>query len=194
MRTLYFCLFLLALLLPASAVAQTAAATHPSDSAASLIGNFTTTIIFPASSAPRDREVGGHTNVCVFRMSTGQIEYLINTDSIRLTGTWSAGDTVATADLIDNLSRATVAQGISRGFTSCVATGATGARVLNSSYVQRTGSGTATRFTHCSAAGYSARLYDISCQNGASTPSITLLPPTYPLPSGAGMECEPTRR
>src|SRR5688500_11400252 len=150
MRTLYICLALLALLLPTSAVAQTAAVTpHPTDSAAALIGSFNTDIIFAASSAPKDREVTGHTNVCVFRLSTGTVEYVINTDSVRLLGTWNTGDSVGTVELIDHLSRATVAQGIARGFSSCVATGTTSATVRHSSLVERTGSGTSTRFRHC---------------------------------------------
>jgi hypothetical protein len=194
MRTLFFCLALLALLLPASAVAQTAAAPlHPTDSAATLIGSFTTTIIFPASSAPRDREVGGHTNVCVFRLSNGSVEYAINADSIRLTGEWSTGDTISTINLFDHLSRASVAQGIARGFTSCVATGTTGARVLNASCVSRTGSGTGTRFTRCTGSTYSTRSYEVSCQNGPSTPSITLLASSTIAPACSTAGCQPTR-
>lgn len=172
MRTLYSFLTLLALLLPATAGAQTLCTPHPTESAAVLIGNFTTHIIL----AKQDREVTGHTNICVFRNGAGKIDYVINVTSIQLEGEWEAGDDVPTLDLFEHFSRAAVAQGVAKGFSPCTSTGTNTARVLAPACVQRTGSGVSTKFAPSGSLDASIRTYSISCPNGPAAPVITLLP------------------
>ncbi len=137
-----------------------------------LIGNFTSHIIL----AKQDREVTGHTNVCVFRTGNGKIDYVINVSTVGLTGPWAPGDDLPTLDLFEHFSRAAVAQGVALGYSPCYSAGQNRARVLASACVQRTGAGVSTRFAICGALDVSIREFDISCPNGPASPVITLLP------------------
>ena len=202
MRTL-FCLTLLAILFPAFAGAQNGAPTHPTDGSATLLGTFSANVIytlgddsFPVGTqaTARDREVGGHTNVCVWRVAGGSVEYVVDRDSITLIGTWDTGDSVAIDDFFDHISRAAVAQGIARGFTPCVTTGTTIARVMNPSCVSRNRNNGNTRLIPCNPNSFCARTFEISCTAGQGSPTITLLPapPHPPICNGPG--CESTCR
>jgi hypothetical protein len=141
----------------------------------------------------KDKEVGGHTNVCVWRLSTGEIEYVIKGDSIGVNGPWDTGDSLSLDKFFDDLSRAAVAQGVSRGYTPCVATGVTTSRVLVPSCVSFSGTGSNRTLTACGTS-YCPRTFQLSCTAGQNTPTITLLPapPHGPLCTGTG--CQSTCR
>ena len=188
------------LLVASATMAQT---THP-DPTAVLIGSFQTTISVSGSSSggggggisaqsttPDECQIKA--NVTVWRTSSGAIEYVIDAASIVYSGSCS-GISLTTSEIFGQLSTAALRQGIQNGYSPCNpdCTQSNNSRVYTALCVQKTGSGTSTRYEPCSTSTC-YREYSYCCPNGTLSPQITEVPRTGD-GCGAGVpaSCEST--
>lgn len=112
--------------------------------------------------------------VIVWHTSVGRAEYTIDPASIR--GTGSAIDSYTTSALLEMIARAAVITGIAEGYTPCG--GSVGAQsvVYRNSCIQRTGSGSATRFIACDNMAFCRYAFAASCSTNGTMPTLTDLP------------------
>ena len=132
--------------------------------------------------------------VIVSRTSSGSMVYTIDASSIYFTGDGTSINGMSTLQIFDILARATVAQGIAQGYTTCPTTCNPPAYVTvrQPACVTRTGSALTTHFTPCVNPGCCIRDYSVCCPSGQSMPVVTLVSSTSPDCQSGGPNCETT--
>jgi hypothetical protein len=172
-----FVLFLLAAI---AAVAQTPCAPHPTDPSAVLIGSMTVTVDIAQSSSVSGKSGKKGTKctveqlICVWRTSSG-VDLIGDPATVKLTGTCLTD--IPTADLFALIGQAAVAKAVGMGYVQCSPTcdGRTAARYMTTTCVNRTGSGSTTKFGPCTTV-QCVRAYTVCCPNGPNSPTINRAP------------------
>lgn len=171
---------------------------HPSDPNAIAIGSFWITLVLSDSKnadiLAEKIDCKVDVEVIINRTSTGRIDYVLNTNSIRCTGDCAGViDNIPTGQLFGMLSQLAVAQGISNGYTACGPNCSTPTitKVYQSLCVSRTGSGNGTHFESCDVTAWCEKEYAVCCPPGASGPSITLIGTTANGSCGIGPNGQP---
>jgi len=176
---------------------------HPTDPSATVIGTFWISLQIGSGKgahllAEEEKGCAVGMEIIVYRTSGGRVDYVMNTSSIRFTGTCAGViDNIPTGQLFGMLSQLAVAQGITNGYTTCGPSCSvpTITKVYQSLCVSRTGVGNGTSFHSCDITASCEKEYSVCCPSGASGPSITLIGIT---PSGAcgigpnGVLCQTT--
>jgi hypothetical protein len=173
-----FVLFLLAAI---AAVAQTPCAPHPSDPSAVLIGSMTVTVEIAQSSSVSGKSGKKGTKctveqlICVWRTADGGVDLIGDPATVKLSGTCLTE--IPTADLFALLGQAAVAQAVGKGYIPCNSNcdGKTAARFLTVTCVNRTGSGSTTKFGPCTTV-QCVRAYTVCCPSGPGSPKINRAP------------------
>lgn len=132
--------------------------------------------------------------VWILRNGSGQINYVINVQSIQFTGDGAVVDAMTTKQIFDLIAQMTVAQGVGLGYTSCPSNcnTPTQAVVKIPACVERLGTGLETHFAVCAGTGCCTRVYNVCCPVSNSAPQITLASSNSPGCSGAAAGCEST--
>lgn len=155
---------------------------HPTDPTAVLIGSYTVTVDISTSSTVSGKGTKKGTKctfenlICVFRTATGAIDLVGDPTSVKVTGDCDVS-AVAPVDLFDMLGRAAASKAVQLGYVQCNpnCTSNLSTRYLTATCVQRSGSGTSTRYAACSTE-QCVRAYTICCPYGPSSPVIQDLP------------------
>lgn len=164
---------------------------HPVDPSASLLCSLEVTVALSATPPVEGLSVSQVIHdICVWRTSTGRVDYVVKTESIRFVGNCPDADGISTADLFDLLAQADISQGIALGYTPCGIScdDTETSRVYADACVQRVGSGCSTQFAVCVGSGYCGRHYNVCCPNGPGAPVLRLLSTEAPVCAGVGCE------
>ncbi len=164
---------------------------HPVDPNASLLCSLEVTVALSPTPPMQGLSVSQVIHdICVWRTSTGRVDYVVKTESIRFVGNCADADSISTADLFDLLAQADISQGIALGYTPCgvPCSESETTRVYADACVQRVGSGCTTQFIACAGSGYCSRRYSVCCPNGPGSPVLNLLSIDAPACAGSGCE------
>lgn len=168
--------FVAALILAATGTAQT------TSSSATQIGTMTVSTSFPsttntdpASTKPKGTRTTNE--IFVWRTSDGQVKFTMKVGSIKVEDYDGTVNTLTTEQILDALSKATVAAGYERGLTNCsdVYTDTDPSEVWSESRVGRTGTGSSTQFFPYDAYTYGARTYSVHCEQSSTTGGVAVI-------------------
>ena len=170
------------------AIAQSlpcACAFHPTSKNALLVGSFT--LVVPINSGGtttdfRHSDCQSHSEVCVWLMSNGNLDLVINSKKMTFTGDCSTIKSTSFSTILDLVAPLTIEHGIVLGHLSCSSLTDT-IRVLSTLCTQN-GSTNNTSFDACDTI-WGQRLYKVVCSQG--TLSITELP-------GTAIDCSTTHQ
>ncbi|MCB0712540.1 MAG: hypothetical protein KDD67_09440 [Ignavibacteriae bacterium] len=191
MRLLILYIFAGTLLVPKTQGQTPSCTSHPTDPGAQFLNSFVLTVTISSGSSffSDNTNCQSHNEVCVWLMSDGSQDYVVDVAHTTFTGECGEVDLTPLSNLLDLISSAAVEEGIILGYPPC--TGTTSStdtvEVLTTSCAERSGTGAGTTFDACDSI-WCKRVYEVKCIEGV--PTVTELPGVNSNCTGTPSSCE----